>query len=282
VGPSVATLAQLSQDASSADIIRSAGGVETILSAMWRFEGDEMVQEHGGACMYHLSSCAMEGSFHLRALIVSLGGISTVLRAMQLFPATPSLQQTCCAFITSMVAHDPVALESIVTLRGVDLVLLTMRMHRLDEKVQEAGLQALETMMREDGGQLYVEVVSNRGIESILTAMWQFEANGLVQQYGCAALDDICVNDDGNKRLTLEAGAIETILLAMRRHDQNIYIQRAGCLALSNLTNKYGSALKRCLEEDAMPTIRQASEHHESAKRLLKSLRLYKYRSRVF
>uniref|UniRef100_A0A7S2VEZ6 LRRK2 ARM repeat domain-containing protein n=1 Tax=Entomoneis paludosa TaxID=265537 RepID=A0A7S2VEZ6_9STRA len=278
----IATLANLAQDVTTdrVDTFRSADTISTILSGMWRFERDEMVQENGVQFLHYLTHPASHS--HLRALIMSLGGISTVLRAMHLFPTTLSLQQTCCTFISKMVTHDPVALDSIITLQGMDLVVLAMRMHRLEERIQEAACQALESMMRLGEG-LEMDIVSGGGMEAILHAMWQFEGNSLVQQNGCSSMGLLCAQDDGNKRLALEAGVIETVLGAMQRHPQNNEIQRAGCVALYNISNNYGAALRRCLEENAVSVVRQASHHdEESANRLLRSLRIQRYRSRVF
>ncbi|KAL7561869.1 hypothetical protein ACA910_014244 [Epithemia clementina (nom. ined.)] len=275
----IATLANLSQDPIAVDIIRSAGGVPTLLSTMWLLENDEMIQDCGCECLSHLVSVGSNQS-HIKAVVISYGAIATVLRAMTLFPATPTLQHKCCLFIGQMVIGDPVVLQSIMTLRGIELITLAMRLHRLDEKLQEAACVALENIMAE-GGRVYAEVVSCRGIEAILTAMWQYEENSFIQEHGCFGLGYICASDDGNKPALTDAGAVETILLAMRKHEHNAHIQRAGCHALCNLTERYGPAAQRALDENAMEVIRKVAVQDQNIAKELRT-RLYKYRSTTF
>ena len=281
----VATLDNLIQVESNVDIFRTAGGIEAVLSTMWRFEQDEMTQEHGCECLYSLVS-VKKGSHHIKSMIVSFGGISTMMRSMTLFPASPRILETCCLFLGIMALHDPVSLQSIITLKGAQAILGSMRLHRVDEKLQEAACETLESMMRHDD-QVYMDIVFNRGVEAFLTAMWQFEQSGIIQRAGCACLGLVCRNDDGNKRIVLEYGAIESILRAMKVHNQNVYVQRAGILALAEISYNHNEALARCLaEENAMETLRQAAgeadSENEACKKFLRSLRLYKYRSRVF
>ena len=273
----VGTLANLCQDSISVDIMRSAGGVEILLSTLWLFNDDEMIQDCGCEC---LSNIVSVGHHIIKALILSYGAIATVLNAMRLFPSTPTLQHKCCLFLARMVIGYPVVLQSTITLKGIQLIPLAMRLHRLDEKLQEAACLALGNLMTE-GERVYVDVVSSRGIEAILTAMWQFEANSFIQRHGCIALGSICANDDGNKQALVETGAVETILAAMRRHDQNTDIQKAGCLALCNLTKNYRPAMQHALDDNAISTLRNAAVHDPVHAKQLRS-RLYKQRSALF
>ena len=273
------TLANLSQDESAVDVIRSAGGVETLLCTMWIFEQDEMIQDCGCECLSNLISARAAGN-NVKALVVSYGAIATVLKAMKMYPATPTLQHKCCLFISSMVVGDPVVLQSIMTLEGIGLITLSMRLHRTDEALQEAACLALERLMNE-GDRVYVDVVSFRGIEAILTAMWQFEQNAFIQEHGCLSIGRMCANDDGNKPMLTDAGAVGTIIVAMRRHEGKINVQKAGCLALCNLTQNYGPAVQHALDEDALSLLRKVAVHYPQQAKELR-IRLYRHRSTVF
>lgn len=93
------------------------------------------------AMLAHIASDA-----YYRCVVGSANGVFTLIKAMQVFPSNPQLQEACCTALGNLCERNGSNQNAIRTEGGVSQIVAAMRMHSSSIAVQSAACDALRNM----------------------------------------------------------------------------------------------------------------------------------------
>ena len=142
---------------------------------------------------------------------------------------SPGIQETGIRALGCMAVKDETNRYTIARAGGVDVVLVSMRLHPGKADLQEAGCRALEILAVTDANKR--RVAASGGIETIVATMRQFEKDALVQAAASLLLGVLSFDDQCNRMIT-RTGGIAMIVAAMRQFSEHAEVMAGGCRAL--------------------------------------------------
>ena len=154
--------------------------------------------------------------------IVEKGGILSVLFAAENFAQCPDIQEKCFGVICAL-GVDPETCQMIGAEEGINAIVEGMKTHSTEKVVQEAGVLALKTMMKDSTCIDLVEMLGGR--EIIFFAMQVHADNILLHENGLAAIIKL-------KTKTFSTDHEEIILNSIATHTDSTKVRQWGSQCL--------------------------------------------------
>lgn len=171
-----------------------------------------------------------------RAMVLSVGGIRTVVLAMMYHLASENLQELGCNLLAlfAEVTEDNTMIRNH---RGITAVLNATSRHLRNQQVQYHGLRVLRSLVPNRVSQK--AIVEEGGLELISRAMQRFRLVAAVQAEGCQLLCGLVDNSEDILAEVNNCGGLNLIMTAMSEHPGDVAVQLAGLIAIFSLCAEF-------------------------------------------
>ena len=214
-------------------IIASAGGIDTICSAMQNHPHSIGIQEYGCHALGNLAT-----NKENKIKIAMAGGIAVILSAMWKHSTHAGVQiKGCVALISLSVNSENQA--KIAAEGGIHMISAAMMNHPDQPSVQEKGCWALKNLLANTDN--HMKIVNADVMNMILTSMQKHWDHADVQEQACLLiLRFLHISKHNNDishqvKIVDEGGIIDVIISAMQNHSDHIGIKNAGSYVLNIL-----------------------------------------------
>lgn len=239
--------------------------IRSVLRAMAAHPAHPGVQEACAGALHHLAVDA-----HCKA--VALEGLEQVIRAMRLHISEPSVQarrdslsrhtnhavlsyclrgasELDASLIASILtpplqvhtlwalmclAVDETGAARIVTSRGLEAVMASMRVHARDPVIQERGAAALMSLAVTDDHR--ARAVGSGGIPATAAVLRRHKEHAPAVERAMSALICLCIGAE-NKLRAADAGALEAAVEVLQLHAPAPRVAERACWLLQSLTS---------------------------------------------
>jgi len=186
--------------------------------------------------------------------LLSEKGLDSILRAMEKFGKSHSLvAQIGCELLVNVTRNSQDFQRAIWAKGGIELLLVCMRTHVKNLRVQDLGCCALRNICLNKDNRLPVE--EQGGISTVLVTLDFFVTNSTIQAYGLDALGRLAMEERCRQVISEQRG-IEAALTAMKHHRTHAGVQDRACFMLLNMTQS-ADATKKMLEMEILPIVRE-------------------------
>jgi len=172
------------------------------------------------------------GDAKLCASVVSKGGVSKAMQAMQASPELADVQEAGCGILAYLAVFKAKNAEEICLLGGIEAVLRAMQSHLGIQEVQATGVATLFCMTQADESK--TSMVMHGAAQVVLNAMWAHPTVVKVQEFSCAVLGSLAADPMG-KTNAIALGAIEAIMRAMMSFPAEVSLQQRASKSLMDL-----------------------------------------------
>ena len=149
-----------------------SGDVCDIVCAMRRFPFSLSIQRV--ACNKLYAHCTVQENAHAVGLV---GGIRTIIDAMEHHPDDPALQLGCSGVIKHLAMASSYNLDMLDRMGAVAIITSTMERHSMNAPLLESCCWALESMARSPSSELKLSVAQGGGIQAAMRAVEMFPSN---------------------------------------------------------------------------------------------------------
>jgi len=172
------------------------------------------------------------GDAKLCASLVSTGGVSKAMKAMQASPELADVQEAGCGIFAYLAVFKVKNVEEICLLGGVEAVLGAMQSHPGVEQVQATGVATLFCMTQAEESK--TSMLMHGAVQVVLSAMWAHPTVVKVQEFSCAVLGSLAADPMGRTN-AIALGAIEAIMRAMMSFPTEVSLQQRASKSLLDL-----------------------------------------------
>ena len=180
-----------------------------------------------------------------RKEFVSHRGIEVLLQSMKKYSDNATIQANGC-MILHYIANNGVNIPKIADTGGIVTIISAMKKHITEPQVQIFGCGVLKVLAL--NSDIKKTIASMDGIETIIASMKRYIYMDEVQKWGCGALWKLCLKNEDNQKILVNACGIVAIVDAIKKYTNNILIIQWGYKALYILaTNQnYKSKIVDC------------------------------------
>ena len=233
-------LADLSLDSSEEIKRQLLPCIPLLVRGMTQHAIHPKLQRYGCAVLNHLSSMPE---------IVAVGGIETLLVAMQGHENDVMVQDQSCCALSNLLSHCPLNIMNTTTDKGsiIATVLHAMTRHAKVLEIQRHGLEILSCVCTRDK-ENYDLILSEGGLGVVLATMANYQTNVEVAQLGCELMKDVTRQSLDFQRAVTAKGGIVVVLSTMRKHLQSIDVQDPGFACMRNICTHKDNRLQVALD----------------------------------
>jgi hypothetical protein len=242
--------------------VMEQGFVTTVVESMTNFEDKLGVQYQGLRVLVHLSSRVadnmgkhVEDFRQVHERLLSEKGLDVVLKSMELFGKSHALvAQIGCELLVNVTRNSQDFQLAIWAKGGIELLLICMRTHVKNLRVQDLGCCALRNICLNKDNRKPVE--DQGGISTILVTMDIFVTNSTIQAYGCDALGRLAM-EEGCRQEILGAQGVEAGIAAIKHHKTHAGVQDRACFMLLNLSQS-AEAMSHMVALEVLPLVQES------------------------
>ncbi|CAJ1964100.1 unnamed protein product [Cylindrotheca closterium] len=241
--------------------VSEEGFISYVVDAMGRFEDHLGVQYQGLRVLVHLSSRVadnmgkhVEDFRQVHERLLSERGLDSILKAMHKFGKSHSLvAQIGCELLVNVTRNSQDFQRAIWAKGGIELLLVCMRTHVKNLRVQDLGCCAVRNICLNKDNRKPVE--EQGGISTLLVTLDFFVTNSTIQAYGLDALGRLAM-DEGCRQAIMEQRGIEAALSGIKHHRTHAGVQDRACFMLLNMTQS-PNVTQRMLEMELLPIVQE-------------------------
>jgi hypothetical protein len=233
------------------NVIVQAGGIESIVTAMFSFPAVAQLQVHGIKTLAFLAPTAT-----FRQRLVEFGAVEVALTVMHAFPELLDVQLNGCGMLQNLATSAEIQ-SMVAQLNGVKIVLHSMNVHQGTLELQAVGMGLLQNLAATSENCVAigksVAALSTQpifapslicagwtgaldGPNAMIQAMLRFPEHAEIQKNGCGALRNLAFDAD-NAATVMQLDGAQVVLDSMRRHSGVPSVQQNACGCLQNLAS---------------------------------------------
>eukprot|EP00960_Hanusia_phi_P008200 234808-Hanusia_phi.AAC.1 len=168
--------------------IAKTNAVEVVLLSMRENPENQLIQQAGITTLSAFSS--KDDSLLHR--MVDNGGIELMISVMQSYQQVIHLQELCCYLISVLSYHEEI-IERMVQANVVEVVVATMSLYSLNEKIQFQGCQALALCTISFGSEVINKIAKAGGMQVLKSAAVIHRSDQLIQKNSFTVLAEIAL-----------------------------------------------------------------------------------------
>ena len=263
------TLAEMFDRERNGARVVASGGVGAVLRAMSHHMGITSIQSDGCAVLGNLCHPSF-GGVTCAAVVVCAGGVTAILAALTGHRGNEHLQYVGISALGHIAWYDKLV-SIFASYDCVELVLSSMRCHRMDSNVPRACCILIARLARAGLTRCIEKILANNGVSAIVTAMHEHEKDAAVQRPAIAALADLSLHEDHAVMATL--GCIGETMDAMRRHPDDAVLLSNAAVTLIRIGHDEGDVRAMMLQLGVLDVMQMVLPRHRRDERLNRVLR---------
>jgi hypothetical protein len=163
-----------------------------------------------------------------------LPSIPLLVRGMKQHGIHPKVQRYGCSVLNHLSS-----MPEIVSVGGIETIVMAMKGHENDIMVQEQSCAALSNLLSHCPVSVMNTMTGLGGIiATVLQAMTRHTKVLEVQRHGLGILSCLCTRDKENYELFLSEGGLNVVLATMTNFQTNVELAQLGCELLKDVTRQ--------------------------------------------
>lgn len=158
-----------------------------------------------------------------------------ILQVMKRYPNNLEIQQEAIGALANLAAHSAEAQSMIGTANGMEQILVSMKSHAYDCKIQDDGCCALWILVDQNHTNA-LRFMSGGGMKTVVEAMRQHQENDYLQHDACFLIENYCKLDPRFIRDICKAGGVSALAAVIENFKMDDETRIAACSALRRIT----------------------------------------------
>lgn len=163
------------------------------------------------------------------------GGHMDILSVMSLYPHNVDIQKEAIGALANLAAYSPEAQSMIGNDRGVEHILVAMRTHETDPKLQDDGCCALWILI-DSNMHNALRLKREEGMKVVVQALRNHSENDCLVQDACSLIENYCQLDPRLKRDVCKATGATALASVVENFRMDDETRRVASQALHCLT----------------------------------------------
>lgn len=166
------------------------------------------------------------------------GGHLDILSVMSQYPHNLDIQKEAIGAIANLAAYSPEAQSMIGNDRGIEHILVAMRAHETDPKLQDDGCCALWILVDSNMPNA-LRLKREEGMKVVVQAIRAHSENDYLVQDACSLIENYCQLDPRLKRDVCKASGASALASVVENFRMDDETRRSACQALHRLTSPH-------------------------------------------